>query len=155
MIIDQELVFSDEQVMTFTTSAPSTNVIDLGPLASGNAGRNLGVGEELYIALTVDETFDDTGDNSTVTITLQTDSAEGFGSAVAVATLLTVPALAAVGTKYLIRVPIELLVPYGRYIRLLYASGNGDLSAGKMSAMIVKDADAYASYASAVATGVN
>lgn len=151
MFMDADLLFSDAQAVT--AAAASTNYYDTGPLATGNA-RNLGVGEELYIAISVDTTFADTGSNSTLTVALETDDNTSFSSAAVVATLLTIPALAAAGTIYFVRMPIETTVPYERYLRIYYTPNNGDLSAGAVTAAIVKDISAYKSYVGGWSTGI-
>lgn len=152
MFLDNDLKFSDAQAVT--AAAASTNVIDLGPLFTGNTGRNMGTGEPLYVAISVDTAFTDSGSNSTLTVALETDDADSFGSAATVATLVTIPALAAAGAKYFVRLPIATTVPYKRYIRLYYTPNNGDLSTGAVSAHISKDIDNWTSYKSAVSTGV-
>lgn len=140
MILDKQLEFSSEQAVT--ASAASTNVIDLG------VARDIGVGEELYIRIGVTETMDDSGDDSTLTVSLQTDDNEAFNSASTVATLVVIPAVTAAGTEYFIKVPIATLNAFERYIRLYYTTTGGDLSAGKFDANIVKDIQKYTNYAS-------
>lgn len=140
MILDKELEFSSEQAVT--AAAASTNIVDLG------SARDIGVGEELYIRIGVTTTLDDSGDDSTLTVTLETDDNEAFASASTVATLVTIPATAAAGTEYFVKLPIELAQAYQQYIRLYYAPANGNLSAGAVDANIVKDIQKYTDYPS-------
>lgn len=140
MILDAELEFSDAQAVT--AAAASTNIIDLG------VARDIGVGEELYIRVGVETTMTDTGSDSTLAVTLETDDNAAFASAATVATLVTIPAVSVAGTEYYIRVPIGTTVAVERYIRLLYTPANGNLSAGAFDAHIVKDIQKYTDYAS-------
>lgn len=156
MFLDNDLMFSNAQAVT--AAAASTNVVDLGPLGgspTANTGRDIGV-SDLYIFLSVDTTMTDSGSNSVVDVTIQTDTDEAFGSALTVATLFQIPALSVAGTKWFFKMPPETTVPYERYIRLLYTppAGTGDLSAGAFSAGIIKDIDKYKSYQSATSTGI-
>lgn len=136
MIHDAQNLFSDAQAIT--AAAASTNIIDLA------SARNIGVGENLYVVVTVDTTFADTGSNSTLTVALEGDSSTSFtpdGSQ----TLFTIPALAAAGNKYIARINPDFASNY-RYIRVYYTPNNGDLSAGAVTAFIAHGIDAYTSY---------
>jgi len=162
MILDNDLLFSDAQAVT--AAAASTNYYDTGPLGyvgatsstspPANTGRNLGTGGELYFSISVDTAMTDSGSNSTLAVTLETDDNSSFSSAATVATLVTIPAVSAAGTKYFVKVPIATTVPYERYLRIYYTPANGDLSAGAFTVALVKDVDNYAVYQSAVATGI-
>lgn len=140
MILDAQLEFSSEQAVT--AAAASTNIVDLG------VARDIGVGEETYIRIGVTETMDDTGDDSTLAVTLETDDNEAFASASTIATLVTIPAVTLAGTEYYIKLPIAITQAYQRYIRLQYTPSGGDLSAGKFDANIVKDIQKYTDYPS-------
>lgn len=153
MYVDAQLTFSDAQAVTAT--AASTNQIDTGPLFSGNTGRNLGVGENLFIVVTVDVAMTDASSDSTITVTLETDDNSAFSSAATVATLGVIPAVTAAGAMFVYRLPIATSVPYERYIQLKYTPANGNLTTGSFTASIVKDASIYAQYASGIpATGI-
>lgn len=147
MYVDAQLTFSDAQAVT--AAAGSTNVIDTGPLFSGNTGRNLGVGRQpAFIFITVDVAFTDASSDSTLTITLETDDNSGFSSAATVATLGTLPALTAAGTTMFVPMPIALdSVPYERYIRLKYTPNNGNLTTGSLTAGITVNVPAWTSTA--------
>ena len=140
MILDAELEFSSAQAVT--AAAASTNYYDMGAVCG------IGVGEEIYIRVGVVTTMDDSGDDSTLAVTLETDDNTSFSSAATVATLVTIPAVTVAGTEYYIKVPIGTTVPYERYIRLYYTPANGNLSAGAFDAHIVKDIQKYTDYAS-------
>jgi hypothetical protein len=159
MILDNDLMFSLAQAIT--AAAASTNLIDTAPLASpfpgsgqSNTGRNLGVGEELYVFITVDVAMTDAGSDSTLTVTLQTDTDVAFGSPASLGDLIVIPAVQAAGAKFFVRLPIANAVPYERYIRLNYTPNNGNLTTGSFSAGIVKDIDMFAPYASGFTTGI-
>lgn len=140
-IMDAQNEFSTNQ--SITAAAASENIIDLG------VARDVGVGSpDLYLVILVKETFDDSGDDSTLAVKVQTDDNEAFASPTDVATLVTIPALAAAGTQYVFHLPNGVLAAYQQYMRLYYTPGNGDLSAGKLDAFLTRDAHQYAQYAS-------
>ena len=139
MLMDKQTLFSEEQAIT--ASAASANYIDLG------VARNIGVGEDLYLVLTVTEEFDDTGDDSTITPVLQTDDNSAFSSAVAVRTYDTLAANSPVGTKKIYRLdPVNDAGTYEQYLRLYYTVAGGDLSAGKITAGLVCGVEAIKDY---------
>lgn len=138
MILDGQNEFSKNQAIT--ASANSTNVIDT------SLARDIGTGEEFYIHINVTETFDDTDDNSTVAVALITDDNESLSSPATVQSLVTLPALTPAGTQLYFRVNPANLVPFQRYLGLSYTVANGNLSAGKITAGLVRNiqkADTY------------
>lgn len=137
MILDSQLLFSDAQALT--AAAASTNLIDLA------IARDIGTGEDLYVVVTVDVALTDTGSNSTVTVDFQTDDNASFTSNTTAQTLFTIAAVAAAGTVHIAKLGPTLINE--RYGRLFYTMNNGDLSAGSVTAVIVKDAQRYVSYA--------
>jgi hypothetical protein len=152
MFMDADLLFSDAQAVTAT--AASTNYYDTGPLYSGNTGRDLGV-SEMYFSITVDVALTDSGSDSTITVSLETDDNTSFSSVATVATLVVIPALAAAGSKFFVRVPLAgAAVPYERYLQLKYTTTNGNLTTGSFTAAMVRNPDNWRSYASAVSTGI-
>lgn len=151
MMMDADLLFSDAQAVTAT--AASSNYIDTGPLFTGNTGRDLGV-SELYLAVSVDVAMTDSGSDSTIAVSLETDDNTGFSSAATVATFITIPALTAAGTKYFFRLPVSPAIPYERYLQVKYTAANGNLTTGSFTAALVKNIDSWRSYASAVSTGI-
>lgn len=152
MFMDADLLFSDAQAVTAT--AASTNYYDTGPLFSGNLGRNIGVSSEIYFSTTVDVAMTDSGSDSTITVTVETDDNTSFSSASTVATLYVIPAVTAAGTKFFAKVPIGGGVPFERYIQIKYTAANGNLTTGSFTTAIVKNIDNWTSYASGFSTGV-
>ncbi len=128
MILDALNLFSDAQAVT--AAAASTNSIDFG------SARDIGVGENLYIAITVDVALTDAGSDSAIAVTLETDDNSGFASVASYA-LLTIPALAAAGSKYYVRISPDQLNE--RYAQLRYTPSNGNLTTGSFTAAIVHD----------------
>jgi hypothetical protein len=137
MKLDSELMFSEAQ--SVTAAAASTNIIDL------SVARDIGNGENLYIGVLVTETMDDTGDDSTLAVALQTDDNASFSSATTLKTLTTLAALTAAGTIAYFRIDPD---DFERYIRLQYTPSGGDLSAGAITAFITKDIQNYKDYPS-------
>ncbi len=141
MLMDKYNLYSDAQAVT--SAVASTNVIDHG------AARDIGNGEPLYVVVVVDVTMTDTNSNSTLIVTLETDDNEGFNSAATGQTLVTIPAVTAAGTKYVI--PIAPGALNERYSRIKYTPGaGGDLSAGSFTAAIVHGHDVGGIYPDAV-----
>lgn len=112
MIIDQQNQYSAAQALTVT--AVSTNAIDHG------AVRNLGVGTDLCVVVTVVVAPKQSSGDETYAAALQTDSDPAFGT---VTTLfsVTIPRTAALGAKFIIPVPVDQNVK--RYTRVNYTLG--------------------------------
>ena len=127
MYIDKQLLMSDAQAVT--SSAASTNVIDLG----AHLGMDPGVTEDLWLQVRVDTTATASG-SATVTFTVETDDDEAFGSAT------TVYSSAAIGKATLVAgyYPVRIRLPLGmeRYVRVYYTVATGPLTAGKFDAFI-------------------
>jgi len=140
MILDSQLEFSSAQAVT--ASAASTNLVDLG------IARDIGVGEDLWIRIGVTTAMTDSGSDSTITVTLQTDDNASFSSAATVATLVVIPATTAAGVEYYIKLPAAVLAEYERYIRGYYTAANGNLTTGSFDMNIVKDIQHYTDFAS-------
>lgn len=158
MILDNNLLFSDSQAITAT--AASTNLIDLGPIATaavsgGDTGtRQIGDGFPIFIFVFVEVAFTDSGSDSTLTVSVETDDNTSFSSAATVMTLDVLAALTAAGSKFFYRLPISTAaIPYERYIRLKYTTTNGNLTTGTISAGLCTGVDRYRSYTNAVSTG--
>jgi hypothetical protein len=136
MIVDAQLLFSDEQAVT--AAAGSTNTIDL------SAVRNIGVGENLYVVVVCTTAMTDTGSDSTLAVALEGDSTTTF-TPDSTKTLFTFSALSAAGTTKIAKLsPDDINL---RYARLKYTPGGGDLTTGSFTAFITKDVQAYTSYA--------
>jgi hypothetical protein len=137
MLIDRQNQFSNAQAITAT--AGSTDIVDLGL-----AGRNVGVGEEMYLVVIVTTAFTDSGSDSTVAVTLETDDNTSMSTPTTILTLGTFAALTAAGTRLVVRLPVAT---YERYIGVRYTLANGNLTTGAISAFLTKNIDAYTSYA--------
>lgn len=138
MILDDQLLFSEAQAITST--ADSTNVIDLSNV------RDIGVGEDLFIFAVLTEALNDSsGTDATLSVGLTTDDNASLSSDTALQTLFTFAHGNAAGTfKYARINPAS----FERYIGLVYTVANGPFDAGKVTAGIVKDIQKYTSYAS-------
>jgi len=149
MLIDNNLLFSDAQAVTAT--AGSTNIIDTAPLFSGNLGRRVGNGKPIYIFISVDVAFTDSGSDSTIAVTVETDDNTSMSSATTVATITTFAALTAAGTKFFAPLPIA---NYERYIGIRYTAANGNLTTGSFTAGLVLNVDDFYATAGGFTTGV-
>ena len=136
MITDALLQLSSAQAVT--TTAVSDNTIDLGPQA-----RDIGAGQQLYIAITVDETVTASG-SATVEFQVVTANAAGLGSF----TVLT--STGAIGKSELAAGRKPILIPISsmhlqqflngrRYLGVNYVVATGPLTAGKFTANVVAD----------------
>lgn len=114
---------------TVTATAVSTSVIPL------TVARDIGRGEPVKIECIVTEAFTDSGSDTTVTVTIETDDDEAFGSALVAQTIGTFSALSAIGTK------LEAYLQPGKinekFMRLRYTIANGSLTTGKIASQIV------------------
>lgn len=112
-----------------TATAPSTSVIPL------TVARDIGRGEPVKLECLVTEAFTDSSSDSTITVTIETDDDETFGSPTVAQTVGTFAALSAVGTK------LEAFLQPGKinekFMRLKYTVANGSLTTGKISSQIV------------------
>lgn len=130
MILDKENLFSEDQAVTVT--AASSNVIDL----QGANGGDMSPGEPLEILAQVTAAFT-AGGSATLTVALQSDDAEGFGTVV---THLTTPAIAVADLVEGYRLPFSMIPEgLGRYVRLNYTVATGPMTAGTIMAGIVPD----------------
>jgi len=131
MILDKQAIFSDQQAIT--GDAVSANVIDLGapgtPVGAA-APIQQDVGKSM-IPLLIQAT-EDFNNLTSLTIDVQTDSDEGFGTAVTVMSVTVL--LADLVAGYIS--PI-VWVPRGvssRYMRLNYNVNGTDPTTGKITA---------------------
>ena len=148
MIMDKFLEFSDAQAVTST--AISTNVVDLAPLGNGvgtNTTRSLGTGEPLYLVVRTVTAATDTGSDATLTVTLESSAAEALTSpTVHFSTgALAFGAFSPAGSQIAI---VDLPSGnYQRYLGVRFTVASGPLTAGTFDAFIVKDVQDYRSYA--------
>jgi hypothetical protein len=135
-IVDNTLVFSDSQAIT--ADAGSTNVIDIGAAgtafgAAAPVYRDIGIGSEIPILVTVTEAFNTL---TSLTVSVQTDDNAGFSSPKEVASKTFLLAQLTLGAK--LSFPAEL--PEGtdeRYVRLFYDVTGTPPTTGKLFAAIV------------------
>ena len=145
MIIDNQAYFSNPQTVTTGTDTglTSTNVYDLGL-----AGREVGVGESLFIVVIVTTAFTSSGSDDDLAVNLITDDNESMSSATYVQELAVIPRISAVGVKVVGRIAPAPGVALERYIALQYKSkGDGALTAGAVKAFLVEAEDVVKSYA--------
>lgn len=138
MYVDAQTLFSDGQDVTST--AASTNYIDQG------VAQDLGTGRDVYVVVQCDTTMDDSGDDSTLEVTVETDDNTSFSSATTAQTIGTFAATSAAGTKLIAKLQPEAITE--RYVRLKYTTANGDLSAGAFTAFLTTDIESYTYYSS-------
>ena len=150
-IFDRQNMFSDAQSIIGTAATPSTDTLDLSPLYSGpggsNVARDLGVGEDLYLQVTVTGVA---GTSPTATVQIETADDSGFSSNLATVATYGPVALPAAGGQVLIAP-----VPFGDYrkfLRLKYTLG-GTSPAGTFKAALVKGVTAVKIYSDAVVIG--
>jgi len=160
MFVDYTLVFSAAQAITST--APSTNVIDLTGAGVGNPpgvtygtasvyGADMGVGDGMAvpkISVGISTLFVGAGASLTVSAQFAVDNANSPGAwqtyaetgAIPVAALV---AGASIGTFDLPRVPQGNITQYPlpRFVRLNYTVGSGPFSAGAVNSQIVLQQD--------------
>jgi hypothetical protein len=141
MIYDANLLFSNAQnVFSAGSTVTSTNVIDLLRL-----GQDPGVGDDLYIMITVTTAF---AGGTSVAFNLVTDDNAGMASVALVATLVSLTiAQLALNTEWPIRFPIVQAVPMERYLAINYVS-TGTTTAGAVTAGIVHDVQRTKAYPS-------
>jgi hypothetical protein len=138
MYVDKLALFSDAQAVTAT--AASTDYMDMG------VARNIGVGSDLYVFVTVDVALTDSGSDSTITVSLEGDSTTTF-TPDASQTLFIIPALAAAGQKYYAKVSPDMAGNY-RYLQLRYTTTGGNLTTGSFTAGLTTVIDKQNNYAS-------
>jgi hypothetical protein len=140
MIVDKENTFCEE--LAVTGDAYATNYIDLG------AARDVGNGEQLWVALTVTETFDSAGEAATLIISLRTDDNTTPSSPTTIAATETI-AEATLVAGYQRFIPIP---PHTgeRYLHLHFDNGTEVFTAGKISAQVVNQIQKNTHYPDAI-----
>lgn len=123
MILDKDLVFSEEQAVT--ADAASTNALDLK--ADGDA-----VGQELCIHVVVTTTF---ATLTSLAIKVQTSANNSDWSDVVLSPAIAAASLVKGKEIFTIRVPKGLK----RYVRLYYDVTGSNATAGKITAFMCKD----------------
>ncbi len=115
MYIDAQLLFSDAQVLT--TTAVSTNVVDLG------VAKNLFDGEALALVITIDTAADTTTNDETYVIAVQGAPLSNFSSPVTISSTTFNNAsgnIAQLGLNKQVVLPISVGTEVPRFIRLNY-----------------------------------
>jgi len=144
MILDSQLLFSDAQAVTST--AASSNVIDLGPLHTDNTDRDIGAGASLRLVIITDTAALSTG-SSTVTFSLETDDNVTFSSATTLWTSTAIAKATLVAGYKVADIPLPK--GFEIYTRVKYTVATADLTAGAFTAFICKDSQDNKSYANA------
>lgn len=149
MILDKLLEFSDAQAVTST--ALSTNVVDLYPLGNSvgtNTTRDIGTGEDIYLVVMTETAITDTSSDATLTVTLESDSVEALSSSPTVHFSTGALAFGAYSPAGTVIANVKLPAGnYERYLGVRYTVASGPFTAGTLNAFLVKDAQAYRSYA--------
>ncbi|CNE70810.1 Bbp16 family capsid cement protein [Yersinia kristensenii] len=140
MILDKLLMFSESQAVT--TTAASTDVIDLGPIKGTR--RDIGVGTPIEFWATVNTTATAAG-AATLSVQLQTSADNAAWATLYDSSPQPVATLKA--GKWL----LSTKVPQGvlRYLRVNYVVGTGPLTAGAFTAGMNLDVDANYHYPTA------
>lgn len=143
MILDNEMVLSSAQAIHTTAAVSSTNTYDFG-----NAVHDIGTGEELYFVVTLTTTIADTDTNATVLVELVTDDNDSFSSTTTAVTVGTFAAGAAAGTRMVYRLSPDAITE--RYVKAVFTTSGGPLSAGAADAYFVKDLQKWSAKPNAV-----
>jgi len=129
MIIDANLLFSDEQAIT--VDANSTNVVDLGTT------RDIARGQPMRFRCQVDTTLDSSGEAATLGVKLVTSAAANLGTPTTLwdSGTLTEATLVAGYVIADIVVPATAL----RYLGVIYDNGTEAFTSGNISAFLTPD----------------
>ena len=144
MYVDSQIEFSDAQAVTAT--AISSNVYDLFSMGLGggatdvtpNTRLDIGQGtDHLYLVVNTAVTATDTGNDATLTITLESADDAGLTTNAQVhysSGAIAFASFATAGTTLVaIRLPSAL---YRRYLGVRYTVANGPLTAGAFDAFV-------------------
>ena len=143
MILDKLNIVSPLAGQTVTTGSNSGILSDYS-IDLGLAGRNIGVGENLYVVVAVHTLMAGAGD--TCEARLVTAAYAALNSPTMIASIGTFPANSVAGTRLIMRCPPS--ADYLQYLGVEYiTSGSGELSAGAFEAFFVHDIDAFTAYA--------
>lgn len=112
MWVDSRLEFSDAQAVTVDVA--STNLIDLTGVA-----LQVGVGQPLWVVMTLDVVASDGDADETYSVELETDAAAAFASRALLASQEIVRGSVA-GSKFALAVPVADME---RFLRLTYNVG--------------------------------
>jgi hypothetical protein len=127
-MIDRLDRFCNAQAIT--ASAGSTDQID-----TKSANTNIGKGNTLYWNTVCVTAMTDSGSDSTVTATIETDADSAFGSpTLAVQTQLVFSALSAAGTVRSVK--LQPFTTLERYVRVYFTVANGNLDTGSFTSWL-------------------
>ena len=144
MILDNQAIFSDDQDVLTTADVISTNVLDLGAMSETAYGkvamqRNLGGGNSIPLLLQVIDEFTTGAGATGITVTVQYDDDEAFGTAVDLVKYTFLIADLLEGKRLpIVHLPTSIK---GRYLRLKYNSLVGAMTAGSLTAALVAAVD--------------
>lgn len=134
MILDAHNEFANSQAVT--TTAISTNVIDLG---SDVTTRNVGGMEPTFLVVQCDVTAADSGSDATLTVSLESDSVAGLGTSPTVhATTGAIAFAKLVAGATLAAIPLPF-GEYERYLGVRFTVASGPLTDGAFSAFLTRD----------------
>lgn len=154
MILDAYNEFSDSQAVTST--AISTNVIDLHSTTIGNTLRDIGTGEDVYLVVQTAVAATDSGDDATLTVTLESDSAAALNSSATVHFSTGAMAFATFSPAKTVLACVRLPAgEYERYLGVRYTVASGPLTAGQFDAFLTKDPQKWRPYADNVTIAAN
>lgn len=127
---DNKLFFSESLVTSSgaVTNVTSTNVLDMGPLASGNLYRNLGT-SDLALFTRIESTPTSTG-SATLSIKLVGDNNTGMTSTALIAQQLSLAAVATVTAGKIYKTQLPRGVNMERYWQTENAWATAPASAG-------------------------
>lgn len=145
-MLDNKLVFADSLVLTAgaVTNVTSTNVIDMGPLASGNLYRNLGEAD-LYLFTRIESTPTSTG-SATLSIKLVGDNNTGMTSTALIAQASSLVAVASITAGLIYKTPLARGVNMERYLQVEYNVATAPFSAGGNVSSWIGPADSAGSW---------
>ena len=141
MYVDKLLLFTAIAGQAVTAAAASTNYLDMG------SARDIGAGQPLYVVIVCTIAMTDGSSDSTLTVDLYGDSTTSF-SPDGKQTLFTIPALAAIGDRFVCPIAPEL-TKY-QYLELYFTPNNGNLSTGTFIAFITTTPQLNAVYADGI-----
>lgn len=150
MYVDSQLEFSNAQALTST--AISTNVVDLRPTTSGqtlNLQQNDGAGEDVYLVVQTQTLITDSGSDATLAVTLESADDAGLTTNARVHASSGTLAFASyntVGSKIMV-LKLPQQIDYRRYLGLRFTIASGPFTAGAVDAFLTKDVQMVKSYA--------
>ena len=152
MIEDTNTEFMDAAALN--TGAAGTyligNVIDLG------SARDVGDGEPVFLVITVDTGIQVASGTGTVQFVLASDSAAAISTSTSQRHLVTAAfatsttPIAAGTVLYAAALPKGLAQAYKRYLGILQITGTTAISAGKINALLTRDAPNFVAMPAAI-----